>query len=277
MRDAVMDLVLGGCCVGCTRPGRLLCAQCALTLPLDASPAWPTPVPAGLVPPWATASYDGVARAMVIGLKEHRLLGLVRPLGALLAAAAAAAAPGSGPLLLVPVPSRSATVRARGHDPTFAVTARAAVLLQLTGTDARAARLLRLRPGVVDQAGLDAKARAGNLAGSMTCPSPALQRLRARCPAAHVVVCDDVLTTGATAREAQRALESVGLHVSGVAVVAATRRRFPTSGPAVEPAGWATPGFAFRGDPARTTVDVWSPPGSVVAPSRRPVPGNLAG
>lgn len=269
--------MLGGRCVGCHRPGRLLCASCARSLPLVASPAWPTPVPYGLVPPWATASYDGVARAMVIGLKEHRLLGLVRPLGALLAAAVAAAAPTCGPVLLVPVPSRAATVRSRGHDPTFAMTARAAMLLRRSGTDAHPARLLRLRPGVVDQAGLGAAARAANLAGSMTCPSPALHRLRVRCPAAHVVVCDDVMTTGATAREAQRGLEAVGLEVAGVAVVAATRRLFPPSGPAVAPANWATPAFAFHGDPPATNVPTWSPPGSVVAPSRRPVPGNLAG
>jgi predicted amidophosphoribosyltransferase len=232
MRDAAVDLVLGGRCVGCTRPGRLLCAACAGSLPLVARRAWPSPVPEGLVPPWATTAYDGVARAMVIGLKEHRLLGLVRPVGALLAAAAVAAAPSVGPVVLVPVPSRSATVRARGHDPTFAVTARAAGLLRLMDVDARASRLLRLRPGVVDQAGLGAQARAANLSGSMTCPTPALRRLRASVGAAHVVVCDDVLTTGATAREAQRALEAVGLTVAGVAVVAATQRLFPAPEPA---------------------------------------------
>ena len=88
-----------------------------------------------------------------------------------------------------------------------------------------AVRLLRTRPGLRDQAGLGATDRAANLAGSMTCPTAGLVRMARRRPRARIVVCDDVVTTGATAREAQRALQSVGLQVVAVATVAATRRR----------------------------------------------------
>ena len=226
--DALADLLLGGRCVGCARPGRVLCRGCADRLPRVSRPAWPTPVPPGLAPPWACAEYDGVVRAMVLGHKEHRLLALGGPLALLLARSAASALAGHpGPAVLVPVPSRSASVRARGHDPTYAITRAAGRLLAASGLDAGVHRLLRSRPGVVDQAGLGAEARAANLEGSMCCPSTGLRRLAATHPRASVVVCDDVLTTGATAREAQRALEAVGLGVTAVAAVAATRRRIP--------------------------------------------------
>nr|WP_246377461.1 phosphoribosyltransferase family protein [Nocardioides ginsengisegetis] len=221
---------MGGSCVGCARPGRLLCPVCAALLPADAHPAWPTPTPAGLVTPWAAAPYAGTVRALVLGHKEHRMLGLRPALARLLAQAVVAAAGElEGPLVLVPVPSRPATVRARGHDPMRAVTARAARLLRASGYVALARPLLRQRPGVLDQSGLDAGQRAANLAGSMHCPSPALGRLARRVPDARVLVCDDVLTTGATAREAQRALEAVGFPVVAVAAVAATRRRVPVT------------------------------------------------
>ena len=229
--DALADLLLGGRCVGCARPGRVLCGRCEALQPAGARPAWPSPVPPGLVTPWAAGPYDGVVRAMVVGHKERRLLALRDPLALLLARSAAAAlAPVRGPVVLVPVPSRPASVRARGYDPTYALTAGAAARLAAAGRDVAVRRLLRTRPGVVDQAGLGAEARAANLAGSMHCPSAALRRLGERWPRASLVVCDDVLTTGATAREAQRALESVGLQVTAVAAVAATRRRLAPGG-----------------------------------------------
>ena len=146
-------------------------------------------------------------------------------------------------VVLVPVPSRPSTTRARGHDPTWTIARGAADLLRRASYDALALRLLHLRPGVADQAGLDAADRAANLAGSMCCPTAALRRLRARRTRAVVVVCDDVLTTGATAREAQRALEAVG---SG----SLPSRRWPLPGAV---SGWARAftakvhGYRFRG------------------------------
>jgi predicted amidophosphoribosyltransferase len=228
--DGALDLLLGGACVGCARPGRLLCPACAGELPGGAVPAWPTPVPSGLVEPWAATAYAGTVRAMVLGLKERRLLGLAVPLARLLAAAVACELPRGSPVVLVPVPSRPGTVRARGHDPTRAVTARAARQLKSGGLDVAVGCLLRLGRGVVDQAGLDAGERAANLAGSMRARAGPVRRLLGARGAVRAVVCDDVLTTGSTAREAQRALEAAGLEVVRIAVVAATPRRVGASG-----------------------------------------------
>ncbi|MGA8996128.1 MAG: phosphoribosyltransferase family protein, partial [Nocardioidaceae bacterium] len=105
------------------------------------------------------------------------------------------------------------------HDPLLRTARVAAARLRARGTHARVRPLLVAAAPVRDQAGLAAVERSLNLAGSM--------RARVTGPAAgvSVVVVDDVLTTGATAREAQRALEVSGVSVAAVAVVAATRRR----------------------------------------------------
>lgn len=219
--DAWTDLVYGGTCIGCGRPGRPLCRDCRpAPEPFE---AWPTPPPAGLARPIAAADYDGVARALVLGLKERRMLVLAPALSQLLAGSVAAHDL-QGPVVLVPAPSRPSSVRARALDSTYVI-ARGAARLLSSQAEVRAVRLLRTRPGLVDNAGLDTAARAANLAGSITCPSPALRRLAERHPRARLLVVDDVITTGATAREAQRALEAVGLHVAGIATAAATRKQ----------------------------------------------------
>jgi predicted amidophosphoribosyltransferase len=142
-------------------------------------------------------------------------------------ATAAVAALAPGPTLLVPVPSRRAVVRTRGHDPMLRITRAAGRALRREGRPVHVARLLEVRGAVVDQAGLDSRQRAANLAGSMGVRSRVRTALAQRGVAVSLVICDDVLTTGATAREAQRALEDSGLRVRAVVTVAATRKRLP--------------------------------------------------
>ncbi len=237
MLDAALDLFLGSRCVGCDLPGRMLCPSCRDGLADRPRVAWPTPVPDGLVTPWVAEAYDGAVRALVVGHKDRGQWGHRRVLGDLLAHAvlgAAAHLDPAVPLLLVPVPSRPGAGRRRGYEATEALVRRAAFRVRRERPAAVAALLVSR--GADDQAGLDAGGRTANISGSMHCPSAALARVGRRWTRVHVVVCDDVVTTGSTAREAQRALATVGLPPVAVAAVAATRRRAgPTGDPPVGP------------------------------------------
>lgn len=221
MWDVPADLLLGSTCAACGRPGRALCRPCRDLLPRHGRLAWPTPCPPGLAPVMAAGDYAGALQALIIAHKEHQALALARPLGEVLAGVVrdlvGALRAGTCPVTLVPVPSRPEVVRRRGHDPMLRTARVAAGRLRRTGLDASVRRLLLTRGRLADQAGLDADARAANLAGAL--------RARPGGVFGPLVVVDDVVTTGATAREAQRALESAGHLVLGVAAVAATRRR----------------------------------------------------
>ena len=184
--------------------------------------------------PFAAGEYDGLLKVMVNQHKEHAVLALTGPLGQVLCEvlldlfdALADRPPGSGARLhLVPVPSRPAVVRRRGHDPLLRVARTAAAGVRRRGVDATVRRQLVAGRPVLDQATLDAGDRARNLRGSMRS-----RRVVPPGPGALVVVVDDVLTTGSTAREAQRALEEAGTPVGGIATVAATRKRIDTCSP----------------------------------------------
>lgn len=213
----LLDLVLPRDCAGCGAPGRALCRACTGLL-LGAPPFAhrPSPAPAGLPPLTAAAVYDGVVRALLLAHKEHGRVGLAGPLGRALAAAAAPYGPG---VVVVPVPSSRAAVRARGHDHARRLASGAARALGL-----RASPLLVPVRAVADQSGLDAVSRAGNLAGALGA--------RRDLSGVEVLVVDDVVTTGATLAEAARALTAAGARVRGAAVVAATARRRPAPGQA---------------------------------------------
>lgn len=211
MLTDLLDLVLPQECPGCGGSGRGLCAHCLAGFGAPRRHR-PDPCPPGLPDLAVATAYDGAARAVLLAHKEHGRLALARPLGAALAAAVTLLDLPPR-IVLVPVPSSPASVRARGHDHARRLATAAA--RRLPGGCARP--VLTGARQVTDQAGLDAAGRAANLSGAL--------RARRRLDGLVVVVVDDVVTTGATLAEAARALRAAGADVRGAAAVAATARR----------------------------------------------------
>ena len=213
-----------------------MCARCRAWLRAQCPVArWVRSGAGLLVPAVGAARYDGLVRQLLIAYKEHGHRSLRHELGDALFVATLAllAAPGNRwhvgglagergmPLMVGPVPSRRATVRARGHDPVRALARAAVGQLRATGRSAAVCSVLGHRRPVVDQAGLDVSARQANLAGAMVVRRAVALR------GVPVVIVDDIVTTGATAAEAARALVECGARVLGVAAVAITPRRAP--------------------------------------------------
>lgn len=228
---SLLDLVLPSECAGCGAAGPAACRWCAVALHGPGRPAWPTPAPASLPPPYAVADYAGPARAFLLAYKERGVLALQGPLGAALstaitAALAGAAAGAAGERAwLVPVPSTRAARRRRGDDVVARLARRAAAGLRATGVAVAALPALTHARAVRDSAGLGAAARQANLAGAFRTSRRAGAALRG----ARVVLVDDLITTGNTLAECAQALRRSGAEVVGAATVAATRRHPPNA------------------------------------------------
>ncbi|MFT4298814.1 MAG: ComF family protein [Aeromicrobium sp.] len=221
-RDAAADLVVGAACAGCSAPGPLWCAACAeacrprphLVEVIRSSAAVPVVA--------AVANTGPMARAIVAWKDRgrHRLTG---PLAHLLACSCVPFCDGPGPVGLVPMPADRRQVRRRGADVAADLAVHAARRLMAVGVEAEALAVLRRTRATRDQAGLSARQRRANVDGAFAADSRALQRWRARGESTLLVV-DDIVTTGASAAEAARALAAAHGHVAGIAVVASTPR-----------------------------------------------------
>ncbi|WP_245570405.1 ComF family protein [Microbacterium luticocti] len=225
-----LALVFPVACAGCGALDVSLCETCRGML----QPAVTTrtfdglEVRSGLV-------FDGVCARVLRAIKQEGRTGLSRALAPALASAAsrwqgadAAAGWRSGDadgwrggvaraslserVVAVPVPTTRAAMRRRGYRVAELLARRAGL------SPVRALRSVR---AVADQRALARDERVANVAHSMAAVGTAAIRGR------PVIIVDDVTTTGATLREAARALRAAGVEVVGAATVAATPRRFP--------------------------------------------------
>lgn len=187
-------------CVGCGRPHTWWCPRCAA----DVGGGGCAQLPGSDLILSSAAQYRGAGRDLVLGLKERHITALAVPLSALLVRAIRDHPDFGQGRVIVPVPATGRSRRRRGFD--------VVDLLLSAGPPLPVSRCLVWRRRPRSQKSLHRLERARNLAGA----------LEARSEARSVILVDDVVTTGATTREAVRAVRAAGGTVVAVASVCHT-------------------------------------------------------
>ncbi|HEU5222266.1 MAG TPA: phosphoribosyltransferase family protein [Candidatus Lumbricidophila sp.] len=195
-------------CAGCDEPDASVCEACAAEL---------SGVPRRVCRPgvdvWATTTYGGPVRSLILAFKDADRIDLAAALAPPLGHAmrtALGAVTRTAPITICTVPSTRAAWRARGYAPVEVLLARLGL---------RSESILRLRRPHTDQAALGVDARAENAAGSLVA--------RTNLAGRHILLVDDVVTTGATLAEASRAVRAAGATLVGAACLAEVPRRLP--------------------------------------------------
>jgi ComF family protein len=213
-------------CAGTGEGARDLCADCLAALP-EAEPCCPCcalPLPDGAQslpcgrctahpPPFAQTlalfRYADPVDGLIQRLKFGGQLPVARLFGELLAARLAAAGLAT-PDAIVPVPLHPQRLRERGFNQALEL---ARPLARRTGALLLPQAVVRTR-ATPAQSGLPLRARRANLRGAFAARLPA--------PVRHVVLLDDVVTSGATVDAVARQLVTAGCGTVTVVCVART-------------------------------------------------------
>jgi len=212
----MLDLVLPLECGGCGCPSTRWCPACAAALAVH--PDEPYVVSPRIDPGAAVfglGRYAGARRQGIVAVKEHGRRDLVNPLARTMALGIHRLLTWGVvglPLTVIPAPTRRSAARRRGGDPV----ARIAAAATAGHPGIAVLPVLRTVGLARDSVGLGSAAREHNIAGRVrSAAGEGLLTLPG-----EVLLVDDVLTTGATAREAVRALHAAGAAVTAVLTLA---------------------------------------------------------
>jgi len=200
-----------------------LCDRLGLPMPFDVGGTMVSAAAAAAPPEYdrarAVARFEGPMRALVHDLKFHDRHDGVRLFGRWLQQAGAEILQDAD--LLVPVP----LARARLLNRRFNQSALLALeVSRLTGIPADPFALRRIRR-TLSQVGLSPEQRRKNVRGAFTVPEGRKPRIRG----AHVVLIDDVITTGATAGACAMALKRAGAARVDVLALALVAEALPVA------------------------------------------------
>jgi ComF family protein len=179
---------------------RSACRACGLPIPATAGRACGPCL--RRAPPWDSAiaalRYEFPVREMIRKFKFNRHLASGRVLSCLLASCIGQRLE-TRPELLIPVPLHGLRLLRRGFNQAYEIARHLGKALDVPLSAADLRRTRRTR----SQSGLDADARRGNLRNAFCWRGRSLTGM-------HVVLIDDVMTTGATLHECTRVLRRSG-------------------------------------------------------------------
>ena len=199
--DEILEVLFPPACLLCGQratPAAPACAGCLADLPWCAGPAADPPPPFEEVR--SALKYEYPVDRLIAAAKFGRQASVARDLGLLLALRLPA--PSSPPDAVVPVPLHWQREADRGFNQSGEI---ARALCRSRGWPLRGDLCRRVR-ATPEQSGLGAAGRRDNLRGAFALTTP--RRLRGL---GHVLIVDDVLTTGATAGALAELLQAAGV------------------------------------------------------------------
>lgn len=219
MLEQLINLIAPHYCLECGTPGRLLCEQCADSRLIKAvsrcyrcgksteqfRTCRPCRAGSELFQVWSACAYDGVAKDLVRRLKFER----ARAAADVMADRLAAVLPADANWLVTHLPTANNRVRQRGYDQAQLIAKRLGKVVGLP------CPVLLVRQGSSRQLGQTRQTRFEQM--SVAFRPERMGKTEGR----HILLVDDVLTTGASLEAAAKTLKAAGAKRVSAAVFAA--------------------------------------------------------